>query len=375
MMGNIFVSTVVYPLEASTNGEKLSQNLTNFTDDNMHSNTSMTGEPPDKTLLYVILGYAMVLIISTIILNSLLYFTILYLNRRRLKPAHVFILNVATVDVCITIIYTPLLTVNLLNHNCNHGYCAVLMSLEKALFAGEMWAVALVSGDRYLYVVKHSQYKAKMTMRRAFISVMGMWITIITFGCISSLLTICTEQSTGKCLCHITHFNFGFFKLMYTAVYITLCLILPVTCLLVFYGFVMREAYRHSASSSKIPFKTCSKQESSFPNSLSTITGESSEFRTLSKYAICQVKAIRILALLLCVHFICSLPYFIKNLISASSQQHPSFHNADTNGLIALLMASNCIFNPLFYAFTNKKLRMSFLSWACKHSAQTIPEI
>jgi hypothetical protein len=322
------------------------------------------------------IGYSAVIIASSLLFNGILYFSLLYLNKYKFKPTHLIILNVATVDICIISIYLPLLLLSMFQHACNPSYCALLMSVEKALFAGEMWSVVLVSGDRYLFIVKHTNYKQKMSRRRSITCIILVWLIIGSFSAISSVMAMCTTQNPTDCEeCHFTQLNFGFYNLLFTALYITMCLILPITCLMVFYGFVMREAHNHSTHVNKNPF--CHKRyyKNRVQNKELDTPVESRATHTLLRNRACQLKAVRILLLLLCVHILCSLPYFINNLISASSHQPAASHDSYVNAITAMLMATNCAFNPLFYGLANRKLRVSFIKWICGHNLCTQHEL
>ena len=300
------------------------------------------------------LGYISVLCLTSGLLNGFVYVIVLYCNIKKLKPSHIVVLNLTTIDLCITLIYLPVLMYSVLYDTYTLAYCKVLLGLEKALFAGEMWSMALLSGDRYLFIVKHSRYKDKMTRKKTVLLVITMWIFIIMIGAITSVTVDHTIPPDGASIsyCHISHMYFGFYNLTFTALYFTLCLVLPLTCIFVFYGFVIQEASTNSKLTNKNPFHEArTKLYLEYDEAPEPLPSPA-----ISKQCTCQMKPVCMLIMLLCVHSFCSLPYFLINLITATSHQSLTEHFTFIQCITAVLMVTNSVANPVYYIYANKKL-------------------
>ena len=151
-----------------------------------------------STLLFrtVATIFCSILIILILFLNLPLLFTILHLNRRRLKPAHIIILSLTTADVLAACVYLPVLIVVLHRGEdieC-YGICMTLVTLEKGSIAASVWGIVLIGLDRYMFVVKHSSYRTKMTLKKAYVGIAFVWTFAVMFGIFPYFLATSTRH-------------------------------------------------------------------------------------------------------------------------------------------------------------------------------------
>ena len=323
-------------------------------------------------------AYVLLLMAINICLNGLVIFSVLYLQRNRLKSSQLVLLQLSVSDLLIALLYLPFLLVLLLRdsdvEDCRM-LCAALAALERGLIAASIWGIAFVSLDRYLYIVKHSSYKSAMTMRRSLGGAAVVWIIALVFGTTSFLVSAHFRDGSGACVCHLTLDFYGFYHLMYSAGYITLCFILPTTLMLVFYGFVMRVAQQRAAGRSKNPFRKAPDREnirysptgrskSSYP--LHPSAGNSNRAWNSSQgegIHLHKVKAARILFIVITLYIACITPYFVINIALATGHWNPrGFPYIVYLGSILLLHSNNSC-NPLFYGFANRRLRMTLTDY------------
>ncbi len=326
----------------------------------------------------ILVVYAAFLLMINIFLNGLLMFTVLYINRKkRIKPSHVIVLGLSLSDLSMALLYLPLVLVILLQGsqaNCQ-VLCRALSVLERGLVPASIWGAALVSFDRYLYIVRHHKYQSRMNLRNSAGGLVTVWVIGFAFGATSWFLAAHSTSPSGACLCHLTLDFYGIYHLLYSAVYITLSFILPTTLILVFYGFIIRVAYKRVSKKEKNPFR----MPSSRVGSMDTISDVSN--LSMPNNAICnlntmlpldnsrhtkrlyQVKTARIIFLVLSLYIVCVTPYFAINVIVSSG------HWVATGFPQTIYLASTLILNtysscnPLFYGFANRRLRSSLKNY------------
>ena len=326
--------------------------------------------------------YALLLIIVNVCLNGLVIFSVLYLQRRRLKSSHMLVLQLSISELLIAFLYLPFLLVLLLYSSevsdCRL-LCAALAILERGLIAASTWGIALASLDRYLYIVKHANYRSVMTMKRSLGAMAAVWFIAVAFGTTSYLVSAYYRDETGICVCHLTLDFYGFYHLLYSAGYITLCFILPTTLMLVFYGFVVRVARRRATDRDKNPFRFTSASAMSFLNPQMDICNttrrhidncspdngpRSATLRGDSRPRyVCKVKIARMLLLVMVLYIACLTPYFAINIALATGHWNmQGFPYIFYLGSV-LLVHSNSSCNPLLYGFANRRLRLALVDF------------
>jgi hypothetical protein len=72
--------------------------------------------------------------------------------------------------------------------------CTALVTLEKGSIAASVWGVALISLDRYLFIVKHTTYRSKMMFRKAYACVVMVWTCGVLFSTVSYFLATSTRH-------------------------------------------------------------------------------------------------------------------------------------------------------------------------------------
>ena len=318
----------------------------------------------------ILVAVVVCLMISNVFLNSMLLFTVLYLGRRHLRPAHVVVSNVSACDLCIGCVHLPFLLGSLLRgHSSDCGaLCATLITLERSLIAASVWSITLVSMDRYLFIVKHSSYRRNMSFRTAGVGVAITWVLAAVIGWGSYLAASHTTHDSGHCFCHLTTGYYGFLALLLSAFYITICFIFPTTLIITFYSFVLKVASEHVSKTAKNPFRSSGSRlsagvegqvnlvgETPLTNSYiaDELTGES----TPASAGWYQARAAKVIAAIMVCYFLLLTPYFVVNIMISSG--HWQIHTSPYFMYIAslLMFHANSCFNPLFYGLANRRLR------------------
>ena len=293
----------------------------------------------------ILVAYTIGLLAVNIFFHVMLMLALLCAGRSR--PSHVILWWLSVTDLCVALVYLPCVLTLLVTSGGLHcrALCSALSALERGLIAGCVWGTALVSFDRYLYIVHHTRYHRLMTGRSATLASLGVWLVAALFGAVSSIVSAHSTDGHGHCLCHLTLDFYGIYHLLYSAAFITLCFVLPTTLILVFYGFIARVAYQRAAHSHKNPFR--------LPSSV------------LRPNDGCQgllgLRAARVLAPLLALYLACVTPYFILNIAVSTGSWAAAFPQAPYL-LTILLLHTNTAVNPMLYGLPNRRLRGSLLT-------------
>ena len=300
--------------------------------------------------------YTCLLIVTNLALNGLLAFTITFLNRRKFRPGHLIILCISVTDILVAVIYLPSLVVAVAGgteQNCRI-VCGVLVVTERALIAASVWGMAFVSCDRYFFIVKHGSYRTVVTYRRCVLVLTGVFMMAFLFGSTSFFVLTHQRHVSGRCLCHLALDFHGFHHLVYSATYITMCFILPTTIMLILYGFVIKVARRNNQS--KNPFRLC--RSNAVDDTSAPPNGHFKQQNNTYK-----AKTARILFVILTLYLIFYIPYFVLNILASTGHWEPDGIPQVLYVSSALLLHTNSSCNPLFYGFTNRKIRTSVMKF------------
>lgn len=284
------------------------------------------------------------MVVSTI-LNATLLFTVCCLKRSQRKPSHAVVGNLCLVDMTVSILYLPVL---LASTSSGSMFCTWLPSLEKGMVAMVMWAMTLVGMDRYLFIVKHASYKSKMTPRRMKICVSVVWLIGCVFAVAYATLGLQTHK-TDDCLGNYSFHYSG----IYNAIYIPFCFVTPSVSILVLYGFIIKVAYRHEG---------LRKNNGLRQSASATMPRAGTSFSVSPKTSspgvkVYQIKAAKILFIVLGTHFVLVAPYFVLNLLLATGSLNLDCDHHNVYTWLCILVFANSVFNPVYYGFCSRCYR------------------
>jgi hypothetical protein len=325
----------------------------------------------------LLLTYAVILAVAVVLLNSCIYFAVLYLKRNRFNPSNLIVLNLATADLMVALVYLPILSTFIIRETklrCE-TFCSVLSILERTFVAESAWSVVIVSLDRYLFVVKHAKYKSIMTFKRAVYGVVITWLISITFGVTSYFVNRHNvhTKAGNLCSCHFSIDFYGVYHLIFSAAYIAICLIIPTTLMFIFYGFVIRIARHHAKNRYKNPFRLRRSRVGVDEHSRNNHTLDMNHASVSHEYIddqkpvkLYRVKAARIIFFVLTLHLLCFTPYFILNIMLTTWPYEHETSKTSVNLYMAfiLLLLTPSAFNPIFYGLANRRLRNSLIIYA-----------
>ncbi|XP_029797874.1 olfactory receptor 2G2-like [Suricata suricatta] len=222
--------------------------------------------PRLREALFVVI---LILYLLTILGNT----TIFLLSRLESKlhtPMYFFLSHLSFLDLCFTSSVIPQLLVNLWDpmKKITYGGCVVQLYVSLALGSTECVLLAVMSYDRYVAICRPLHYTALMHPRLCTALASSSWLSGVVTTLIQSTLTlqlpfcghfqvdhfICEVPGLIKLACVDTTFNEA--ELFVASI---IFLIVPISFILVFYGYIAQTVLRiKSASGRKKAFATCS---------------------------------------------------------------------------------------------------------------------
>ncbi|CAD5122860.1 DgyrCDS11263 [Dimorphilus gyrociliatus] len=294
----------------------------------------------------IILSFASIILIPSLILNSLLIYIIVHVNKRRIRANYILILNNSLTGLFSSILLLPIVFAAFLptaELNCNR-ICSVLMILENTLVISNIWGVACIAADRYAFIGKGTAYKTCATVKKASFAALGVWTLSITFGGAAFFLSKSYEPGVDKrfCICHLTIDFYGIYHLLYSATFVSIGYLLPSTFFFFFYAFVLKAARNRADRDTKNPFR-------------GDVTGQPS-----CQFKFYRVKAIRIVCVVLILYTLQTLPYFCTHVTKQTPTNEEQYIESI---LFLLLLLTSSVSNPIVYGLFNSRLRTSLLCY------------
>ncbi|XP_076994232.1 olfactory receptor 2G2-like [Tamandua tetradactyla] len=218
-----------------------------------------------KALVVVIL----VLYLFTILGNTIIVL-VSHLEPKLHTPMYFFLSHLSFLDLCFTSSVIPQLLVNLLDpmKTITYGGCVVQLYVSLALGSTECVLLAVMSYDRYVAVCRPLHYTVFMHPRLCMALASMAWLSGVATTLVQSTLTLqlpfCGHHQVDHFICEVpvliklscidTTFNEA--ELFVASI---LFLVVPVSFILVSYGYIAQAVLRiKSTSGRQKAFQTCS---------------------------------------------------------------------------------------------------------------------
>ncbi|XP_007953010.1 olfactory receptor 2G2-like [Orycteropus afer afer] len=222
--------------------------------------------PQSRKILFVII---LILYLLTIFGNT----TIILVSRLEPKlhtPMYFFLSHLSFLDLCFTSSVIPQLLINLWYPQkiITYGGCVVQLYVSHALGSTECVLLAVMSYDRYVAICRPLHYTIMMHPNLCMMLASMAWLSGLTTTLVQSTLTLqlpfCGHHQVDHYICEVpvliklacvdTTFNEA--ELFVASI---LFLIVPVSFILVSYGYIVQTVLRiKSASGRQKAFGTCS---------------------------------------------------------------------------------------------------------------------
>lgn len=137
-------------------------------------------------ILTVIMVMANILSICTIATNHIL----------RQSSYYTFVLGLAIIDLLIGAFIMPIYIIWMYNNlwPFDTVACDIVTAIDIAFSAISTYTLVLVALDKYIYITQPFMYQEKLTVNRARLLIVAIWITWLTFGFVSMYGNIAVDK-------------------------------------------------------------------------------------------------------------------------------------------------------------------------------------
>ena len=313
----------------------------NFTQSNNSFSLVRAGFEGDILESQLLVTFYCIVLLVTVAGNSLVCAAI-YVDRRLRSHTNWFIASLAVSDLLYGCVSLPFRIAQQATFQQISIYaCFLWIWADMACAAASIANLAVISVDRYIKITKPFTYHLKMTNKRAFAAIAGVWVYAVILASFSLVhwtdKTKIIPLSHGKCL----NANNHIFNTVATAVgFLT-----PLVILVVNYCLVFITALKQFNKMQEVGSVKTSKEEKQRRRSL---------FR--------DFKATKTLAVVIGTFCLCWCPFFILFVTSQHMQikMKPPWNKVIFLTFLLVLPNLNSACNPVIYAYFNTDFRRAF---------------
>lgn len=291
----------------------------------------------------IFLTFYSVLLVFTVLGNTLVCVAI-YVDRRLRSPTNWFIASLSVSDLFYGLVGLPFRIANTAIRIPNVAICKVWIWADMLCVATSIANLAVISIDRYLKITKPFDYHRKMTKRRSFGAIVGVWAYAATLATFS---IIAWPGAKGPMLDdhgYCTNEN----KVFYTVANIV-AFLFPLVVLATSYTMILRAAWVQFKKMKLITVSTANKEENKKRRSVRR-----------------DFKATKTLAVVLGTFTVCWAPFFALFTIDQYNRDYWDKIPIENLGkaifyLFYLFLPNlNSTCNPVIYAYFNVEFRRAF---------------
>ncbi|XP_068716621.1 D(1C) dopamine receptor-like [Montipora capricornis] len=285
------------------------------------------------------LVFFIIVMIVTIVGNSLICIAI-YFDRRLHNPTNWFIASLAVSDFLFASATLPFRILSIVTIIQHVWICKAWIWMDMACAAASIANLAVISVDRHLKITKPFVYRRKMTNRRSFLAIGGVWLYAATLSTLSIIAWPGEPgvQLTAYGICY--NINKKFYMVVIIAGFL-FPLIVLVTC----YSIILRTIW--------IQFKKRQHMSANF---------SSKEDRHTRKSVQQEFKVTKSIAIVLLIFTLCWAPFFIVFTIQQYDMSIMVRHIPEVLYYLTFIILPNLnsALNPIIYGYFNTGIRSAF---------------
>ena len=319
-------------------------NQTNNTDiTQFNSSTPNTGRPAEDNSLerHFLVAFYCIVLLATVAGNSLVCAAV-YIDRRLRSHTNWFIVSLAVSDLLYGSVSVPFrIAQQATFQQISVQACGLWIWADLACAAASIANLAVISIDRYIKITKPFSYHLKMTDKRAFIAIGGVWVYAVLLASFAMVRwnenTKILARPNGVCL------NAG--NQVFYTVAMVVGFLTPLVILVVNYCLVFNTALKQFNKMQKVGSVKSSKEE-----------------KRRRRHLFRDFKATKTLAVVIGTFCLCWCPFFILFVTSqhVSLQIEPPWDKFVFFLFILILPNLNSACNPIIYAHFNTDFRRAF---------------
>ncbi|XP_077997939.1 adenosine receptor A2a-like [Glandiceps talaboti] len=357
-----------------------------------NSTSGLPGEEEYESPWYYIL--LNIVFGAAIILENLLVLLSVYINKKLQDMDTFCIVNLACADLLVGIVFSFHFTYTIvMPYSCTNIHaCAVVFAAMPAMVMVSVFALMVMSIDRYISVSQPLEYATIVTTKRMLIIITIQWVVSIFFGAMPVILWQGDPATFEGCLNTEIISNTKAAYLWYW-----MMTFLPTVVLIILYGRLFCVAYRHARRVAPIAKQL--KQNAtggvgtagcdvSTINLPSAVTRNTPFDEQSSNTLDCYHKKVKIVnraykaVVTLGIIMVCMVCTFIPSqvmFISFNCDDCINMPHIHLRALMVLAQVSNSAMNPFIYAIRIKEFRRTFtlilkttFCCRCKKASRTI---
>lgn len=313
---------------------------------NTSSTTEIPGDDPsprmEDTWSHILLPFYIIVVILTVLGNTLVCVAI-YVDRRLRSPTNWFIASLAVSDLFYALAGLPFRISSVVMPIPHVAVCRVWIWVDMLCVAASLANLAVISVDRYLKITRPFAYQRRMTQRRSYYAIGGVWAYAAT---VATLSIIKWPGAKGIVL---IGGDCGNYNRVFYGVANIVTFLLPLMVLIASYTMIYRAAWIQFQKMEHI-----------------TVSPTNQEDKRKQKNVRRDFKATKTLAVVLGTFTICWGPFFIMFTVmqyDSEYMRHISNRKvaeAVFHIFILVLPNLNSTCNPLIYAYFNMEYRRAF---------------
>ena len=311
---------------------------------------------PRQLEVQITLTILLVIIISLAVVGNILVFlTLLRCKSLRKQISSVFLFNLAMTDIGCAILVMPFAIVSTWKEAwifgdfwcdgvCFFNYCFIIVSMA---------TLALISLDRYIFVVHPLRYDPLVTRHRAIMCCCFGWLVGIIFGAAPPLARW-VWYDDGEIICAINWESDKSNVITYTLTAFLICFMFPMLVMCFAYLHIYKVAKKHAT---RIAVQSAS------PNRQPDRVGGGRNARTnrTNRY---NTKAIKTILIMILAYAICNTPFSLTKLLKVIYSDNEVVPKG-VNTLASWLAYINPCCNPIIYAINREEFRNAFYRILC----------
>nr|XP_046207880.1 D(1)-like dopamine receptor [Oncorhynchus gorbuscha] len=315
-----------------------------------YATEAKTGGNGVRTLIGCIL---FVLIVSTLLGNTLVCAAVVKFRHLRSKVTNFFVISLAVSDLFVAVLVMPWEAISEVTGTWLFGrFCGIWIAFDIMCSTASILNLCIISVDRYWAIASPFRYERKMTHRVAFIMIAVAWTLSILISFIPVQLNwhVAEEEtSTGNVSNHSENCIANLNK-TYAIFTSLISFYIPVVIMVATYTRIFRIAQTQIRRISSLERAVEQAQNNQHPN----VCAHENALKTAFKK---ETKVLKTLSIIMGVFVFCWLPFFVLNCMVPFYD--PPCVSDTTFTIFVWFGWANSSLNPVIYAF-NADFRKAF---------------
>uniref|UniRef100_A0A8C8H924 G-protein coupled receptors family 1 profile domain-containing protein n=2 Tax=Oncorhynchus tshawytscha TaxID=74940 RepID=A0A8C8H924_ONCTS len=315
-----------------------------------YATEAKTGGNGVRTLIGCIL---FVLIVSTLLGNTLVCAAVVKFRHLRSKVTNFFVISLAVSDLFVAVLVMPWEAISEVTGTWLFGrFCGIWIAFDIMCSTASILNLCIISVDRYWAIASPFRYERKMTHRVAFIMIAVAWTLSILISFIPVQLNwhVAEEETSAGNVSNHSENCIANLNKTYAIFTSLISFYIPVVIMVATYTRIFRIAQTQIRRISSLERAVEQAQNNQHPN----VCAHENALKTAFKK---ETKVLKTLSIIMGVFVFCWLPFFVLNCMVPFYD--PPCVSDTTFTIFVWFGWANSSLNPVIYAF-NADFRKAF---------------